>query len=230
LPDEIVKVDVLYRNSETGITTPIELWAGFIGLEQNMKNYALTPTIGWMIRKKDVEQVGLQQKYEYDLKVRGELSIKVKEIPSAIYKLNQIKKLTIEFTDRILIPDRLAELKIDKLYISGKTSKPEREKIRQLFPNTEVRIDSYSFDVSIEAVTMDAQQPNLLTVKGKVTEDDTNEPISGASVMVKGTTIGTVTDVNGNFSIRVEQGKILLFSFIGYDTYEINVSQEMVND
>ena len=139
-----------------------------------MKNYALTPKIDWMIRKKDIEQIGLKQIYEYDLKTRGGIAIRVKEIPAAIFELKEIKKLEIQFIDSVLIPDRLAKLKIDKLYISGQSSKRERERIRQLFPKTEVFFDGYSLDlnVSIEAATMDEHQPNLLIVKGKVTDDD----------------------------------------------------------
>jgi TonB-linked SusC/RagA family outer membrane protein len=61
-----------------------------------------------------------------------------------------------------------------------------------------------------------------LTVDGKVTEKKTGEPIVGATVMVKGTTTGTVTDINGTFSLQVQQEKVLLsVSFIGYETVEI---------
>jgi len=227
LPEEIVKVDLNYYDEKTGITTPLELWAGFVGLIQNNSNYALTPKIGWMIRKKDVKQVGLQQRYEYDLKTKGEIAIKVKEIPTAIFELKEIKKLTIEFIGKIVVPDRLAEIKIDKLYLSGLSSKPERERIRQMFPYTEVIIDSRSFSVSIEA-SMDARQSNLLIVKGKIFDDDTNLPIQWASVFVKDTTNGAFTDVDGNFSIEAEQGKTLVFSCIGYGGKEVNVSKEMI--
>jgi iron complex outermembrane receptor protein len=53
--------------------------------------------------------------------------------------------------------------------------------------------------------------------------------ISGVNVMVKGATVGVITDINGNFSIQVEQGKTLVFSYIGYDTHEVIVSKEIIN-
>jgi len=230
LPEEIVKVDLNYIDSKTGITTPLELWAGFIGLEQNIKNYELTPKIGWIIRKKDVEQFGLQQKYENDLKTKGGIAIRVKEIPEVIFGFTEIKNLEIQFIDNVIIPDRLANIKIQKLVIEGKIDKSERKRIRQLFPNTEIIIDSSDFDVSIKTVTMDAQQPNILIVKGKVIEEDTNVPIPGVTVIAKDTTTGTVTDVNGNFSIKIEQGKTLVFSFIGYNTHEMSVCKEMIDE
>ena len=72
-------------------------------------------------------------------------------------------------------------------------------------------------------------QSNLLTVTGKVTGADTNDPLVGVSITVKGTTNGTVSDVNGNFSIEVEQGKTLVFSYIGYVKQEIEVSKNIIN-
>ena len=156
LPEEIVKADLLYYDEKTEITTPLELWAGFFGLEQNMKNYALTPKIGWMIRKKDVEQMGLQQKFEHDLKTRGAIEIRVKEIPEAIFKLTEIKKLAIQFIGDVIIPDRLADIKIQKLIIEGEIDKSEEARIRQLFPDTEVTILNYAMDATTTS-TFDQQ-------------------------------------------------------------------------
>jgi hypothetical protein len=58
------------------------------------------------------------------------------------------------------------------------------------------------------------------SVKGTVT-DETDLPIPGVSVIVKGTTIGVLTDANGQFTIHVTKGQTLVFSFIGYETKEI---------
>lgn len=67
------------------------------------------------------------------------------------------------------------------------------------------------------------------TVTGKVT-DDTNAPLPGVAVIVKGTTVGTVTDMNGQYSLNVpETGKILSFSFIGMKMQEVPISGTQVN-
>lgn len=66
-------------------------------------------------------------------------------------------------------------------------------------------------------------------VTGRVTEED-GQPIPGASVMVKGTTIGAVTDLNGNYSIEVpSQNSTLVFSFIGYKPQEILANSPVRN-
>ncbi|WP_018474626.1 SusC/RagA family TonB-linked outer membrane protein [Echinicola pacifica] len=63
-------------------------------------------------------------------------------------------------------------------------------------------------------------------VKG-VVRDDSGEPIPGVSILEKGTTNGTVTDLEGNFSIDVaSDNSVLIFSFIGMTTQEITVGSQ----
>src|SRR5690606_12731003 len=62
------------------------------------------------------------------------------------------------------------------------------------------------------------------TVTGKITDSDGNNPLPGASIVVKGSSVGTTTDANGEYSIAVEDlNTILVFSFIGYESQEIQV-------
>ncbi len=62
-------------------------------------------------------------------------------------------------------------------------------------------------------------------VSGRVT-DNVNEPIPGVNVLVKGTSTGTVTDANGNFSLNAPSDGVLVFSFVGYLTQEIPVANQ----
>ncbi len=62
-----------------------------------------------------------------------------------------------------------------------------------------------------------------LRVSGKVTDSGTNETLPGVNVAVKGTTTGVATDANGNYSISVNRGSVLLFSFLGYKPQEVTV-------
>lgn len=59
-------------------------------------------------------------------------------------------------------------------------------------------------------------------IKGIVSEVR-GEPLAGVNVVVKGTTRGTVTDLNGEYSLEAKKGETLVFSFIGYDSKEIVV-------
>ena len=72
------------------------------------------------------------------------------------------------------------------------------------------------------------QQPQ--TVTGTVT-DENGEPLPGLSIIIKGTTDGTVTNLEGGYSIEVEgPSTVLVFSFIGYITQEVIVGEQTVID
>lgn len=61
-------------------------------------------------------------------------------------------------------------------------------------------------------------------IQGTVLEEGTNEPLVGVNVVVKGTTIGTTTDIDGKYSIKIPSDKaILVFSYIGQKTEEYSV-------
>ena len=66
-----------------------------------------------------------------------------------------------------------------------------------------------------------------IPVSGVVT-DDSGETLIGASVIIKNTTQGTVTDLDGHYSFTVPEGATLVFSSIGYKTVEVNVGSSRV--
>ena len=67
-----------------------------------------------------------------------------------------------------------------------------------------------------------------ITVKGNV-KDTSGEPVIGASVVEKGnTTNGTITDLDGNFSIKIDGKKTLVISYIGMKTQEIAIQGKKV--
>lgn len=67
------------------------------------------------------------------------------------------------------------------------------------------------------------------TVTGKII-DENGEGLPGVSVVVKGTTAGSITDLEGNYSISVNEGAVLVFSYIGYGTVEETVGSRSVID
>jgi TonB-linked SusC/RagA family outer membrane protein len=69
------------------------------------------------------------------------------------------------------------------------------------------------------------QEPVIVT--GKVT-DQRGLPMAGVNVIVKGTTTGTTTDSNGDFSLSTDSDLVLVFSFIGYKSREMAISQQTV--
>ena len=66
-------------------------------------------------------------------------------------------------------------------------------------------------------------------VRGKVT-DDTGEPLPGVNVVIKGTTTGTTTDLDGNYMLTKFPGMILVYSFVGFETMEVEVGDRNTVD
>ncbi|MBJ2174678.1 TonB-dependent receptor [Aureibaculum sp. A20] len=75
----------------------------------------------------------------------------------------------------------------------------------------------------IFTLTANAQE---ITVSGMVTSADDNLPLPGVNVIIKGTTNGTSTDFDGNYSISVNKGEVLDFSFIGFTNQSITVGDQ----
>lgn len=70
-----------------------------------------------------------------------------------------------------------------------------------------------------------------LTVTGKVTDAGTSEPLIGVNILVKGTSLGTVTDIDGTYELELKEGtETLVFSFIGYANQEIAVNGQSTLD
>lgn len=64
------------------------------------------------------------------------------------------------------------------------------------------------------------------TIKGRVI-DANGEPVIGASILEKGTTNGTITDMDGNFQLKVNDGAVLIVSYIGYAEQELTAQANM---
>ncbi|WP_140487278.1 SusC/RagA family TonB-linked outer membrane protein [Flavobacterium sp. GSA192] len=83
------------------------------------------------------------------------------------------------------------------------------------------------FNASKKAVLKEAEQQ--ITIKGKVTSAEDNMGLPGVNVVVKGSTQGVMTDIDGNFSISVPSDKsILVFSYLGFQNQEISVAGKTV--
>ena len=82
---------------------------------------------------------------------------------------------------------------------------------------------SYQDDQII--ITKSNSADKIIRITGKVT-DTNGEPIIGANVSTKGTTLGTITDINGSFLLDVPSETVISISYIGYLTQEVKVKQQ----
>jgi iron complex outermembrane recepter protein len=66
-----------------------------------------------------------------------------------------------------------------------------------------------------------------VSISGKVTDNANSEPIAGVNIIVKGKVVGTITDADGNFELKVNQAPplTLVFSFVGYTSKDVEITQ-----
>ena len=71
------------------------------------------------------------------------------------------------------------------------------------------------------------QQEGQIQIKG-VVKDAGGDPLIGVNVKVKDSTVGTITDINGNFTLQTRKGDILEISYVGYATKTVKVQNAQV--
>ena len=102
------------------------------------------------------------------------------------------------------------------------------EVLNAMFGNTAIGYEIkdgkiYLFKAAERTTALANQQKKIIT--GTVV-DPNGEAVIGANVLVKGTTNGTITDIDGKFSLEVPEGAMLLVSYIGYGDYETKVGNQ----
>jgi hypothetical protein len=141
--------------------------------------------------------------------------------PSYDIRVSDIDK-PIHFIYKAVIKQNTDE-KWDKVKLTLSTGDPsesaiEPELVTQYLPNTS------------NATYSNSNTGFTGTVYGKVTSNDDGSPMPGVNILVKGTTLGTVTDENGNFVINApSRNSVLVASFVGMQTAEVLANQATVN-
>ncbi|WP_366139626.1 TonB-dependent receptor [uncultured Parabacteroides sp.] len=98
------------------------------------------------------------------------------------------------------------------------------EVLNQLFSGTSIVYAMEGNNILLMNRDSKQQDNKGKTITGTVV-DATGIPVIGANIKVKGTTIGTISDMDGHFVLEVEPGMVLEISYIGYNTQEIKVGQ-----
>lgn len=144
------------------------------------------------------------------------LKFKKTEISSI---LNTIEKQT---SYRFLYNNDLADLK-QRVDLSVKDAEL-KQVLDQLFANTDL---SYQFMENNLVVVKSENEMAAFDLQAVVTGKVTGEnglPLAGVTVMVKGTSKGTTTNNNGDYSINVNDDDVLVFSYVGYESQEMAVA------
>lgn len=103
--------------------------------------------------------------------------------------------------------------------------------LNEVFKNTDIGYE-FTKDYILLATKRNLAEKGIAqqipTITGKII-DENGDPVIGASIMVPGTSIGTITDIDGRFSIQVPLGSNVQISFIGYTTQNLTVRNSVMN-
>lgn len=152
--------------------------------------------------------------------------------------IERVFKAIEEQTEFVFVyaPEDLKDVGLINLNITNKSvsevleviSKQSQLQFRQINQNISVRKEDAK---ETSAIIQEDAVVQSRIVSGKVTSFEDSEGIPGANVIIKGTTQGTVTDIEGNYTITVSSPEdVLVFSFVGYISEEVEVgSQSVIN-
>ena len=115
----------------------MELWAGFIGAEEDLATNTLRPRIGWLVRIAETDETllkELQKKNE-----QGSIHLRIENVPEVLSQLGHIYHLTLDFTDhKVILPEWLEKVSIGDLRVNGNVSEEEEKALKKRFPNIQI--------------------------------------------------------------------------------------------
>lgn len=151
---------------------------------------------------------------------QGEISLSVENVDLKTLLVEIEKKSDIRFTYLNQLSDTNKDISL------AVTNKTVEEILNLVLSKKGMEFTRTGNTIAIQMRSpQNRQTAPTKKVTGIVT-DSNGEPIIGANVSVKGTTTGTITDIDGHFSLEAIQGQTILVSFIGYSSKEIDITDK----
>ena len=145
-------------------------------------------------------------------------NVKVEKILSTITKQTG---LSVAYSKQIVNLDRRVSIQVEDADVAQVLEKLVADtNLSYEIRNNKIYLFEKRYETSAPAVL---QQKKLIS--GTVT-DTKGEPIIGANVVIKGTTTGTITDIDGHFDFEVPNNATLQISYIGYQTSEVEINDK----
>ena len=140
------------------------------------------------------------------------LSLRNATVERAIHEIERQSGYSFWYNNEML--DRTSKVTLDLRNVSLEDA------LKKCLENQPLQYAFVGKTIVLSPITLPPQE-----VSGKVTGED-GQPIAGASVLVKGTHKGVTTNAQGEFSLSVSRGDVLVISYVGYDAKEFRVGSE----
>ena len=245
MPQEMVRVSFqqVLTDPDTGVpldTIPMQLWAGFVGVEEDAKTLALMPKIGWLARIADEESDEVARLKEQDKHMK-KLYIdmgKGQEVPYVLSKLDHINALQLDFWNNpVVIPEWLDKIPIDKLRIMGELTDESEAQLRQRFPQAEIeRVENLFKGLNLKPVEGESELVEVVKAGDRISGALSDEagPLVGATVCEMDAngriTESAITDQNGVFFLKVKNPEDRIrFSYVGMKTITMPINKKVYN-
>lgn len=146
MQSEIQRVGFKYRKVFPGgeTVTPMELWCGIVGVEEDEDTYALTPKIGWFVRGSHEHEESLDRLN--GAKDYHGIYLTVDEVPEILNELDDFNELTLRFRGEIKLPDWLFKKSINTLILFGKIDEEYSRLIKKSFDDVKINEEFYDYE------------------------------------------------------------------------------------
>lgn len=139
MSSEMSRVSFIYsitKGSDLLSIYPMELWAGLVGVKEDKETFALTPKLGWFVRKSHEEEETIKRLLAQEEETgRIELWVEETGVPDILKKLNHISSLSLLSSEHVEVPTWLDDIKIDNLHVQGKITPQYKEELKHRFKN-----------------------------------------------------------------------------------------------
>lgn len=170
------------------------------------------------------------QKYSSVKDVIININVKNASVVQLFNELEQKTEFHFTYDEHVVLRSK------SKISISGRQKSVE-EILLKVSEQAKLRFKQINNNINVSPLKDKSEEKTIeiliqgVTITGKVTSLDDNEGLVGVNVIIKGTSQGTVTDLEGNFTLEVpDENSILVFSSVGYTTTEISVGNMSVID
>ncbi len=156
----------------------------------------------------------LSAENSYAQRMRIAISMSNVSVEQVLNKIEETSDYVFLYNDETIQKNRIVSVRSK----SGKIT----DILDDIFKGTDISYTVIDKQIILSKSNKVNQNAKAIQIKGMV-KDALGEPLIGVSVLVKGTSNGTVTDLDGKFSLNVSVGDILEFSYVGYAAQSVTV-------
>ena len=153
----------------------------------------------------------------YAQRIRGVISMNNVSIEQVLNKIEESSDYVFLYNDKAIQKNRIVSVNNN----SGKI----QDILDEIFRGTSISytVVDRQIILSVKPFVRKIVEDATIPVKGMV-KDVNGEPLIGVNVKIKGSNVGTITDIDGNFTIRTKKGDVLEFSYVGYTVQNVTIT------